>query len=80
MTKYRIKELLVCILLFFTGLVSPNDGVDEGVKHEPLQMLLETILIVMAGVLLLIMLRKFTVAKSTIKKLAEKEFYQSTYF
>jgi hypothetical protein len=50
--KETIKQLLVGILLLGAGLISPSNGIDDKVDREPLQMLIETGIIILIAILL----------------------------
>lgn len=43
-----LKQVLLFIMLLGAGLVSPSNGVDDKVDRLPLQMLFETIIIILA--------------------------------
>jgi hypothetical protein len=57
--KEPIKQLMVGLLLLATGLLSPSNGIDDKVNRDPVQMLIETILIIAAAITLYLILQKF---------------------
>jgi len=52
MTKQNFGLLFTGLLLLGAGLISPSNGVDDAVQREPLEMLAETMLIILSGVLI----------------------------
>lgn len=52
MTKQSFGLLFTGLLLLGAGLISPSNGVDDAVQREPLEMLAETILIILSAVLI----------------------------
>ncbi len=52
MTKQSFGLLCTGLLLLGAGLISPSNGVDDAVQREPLEMLAETILIILSAVLI----------------------------
>ncbi|MBX7127238.1 MAG: hypothetical protein K1X47_16200 [Cyclobacteriaceae bacterium] len=50
-THLIMKQLLTGLLMLAAGLISPSNGVDEGIVRDPVAMLLETLLVVAVAVL-----------------------------
>lgn len=52
MKKQTFGLLFTGLLLLGAGLISPSNGVDDAVQREPMEMLAETILIILSAVLI----------------------------
>ncbi len=49
--KSLLKQLFVALMLLLAGAISPSNGVDDRVNRQPVEMLIETFVIIAIGVL-----------------------------
>ncbi|MBS1542922.1 MAG: hypothetical protein JST14_04775 [Bacteroidetes bacterium] len=52
-----LKQLLLAACLLTAGLISPSNGVDEGFRRDPAEMLVETLLIIAACLITYLLVR-----------------------
>ena len=52
-----LKQLLVAACLLTAGVISPSNGVDEGLRRDPTEMIVETLLIVAVCSVLYLLIR-----------------------
>ena len=52
-----LKQLLVAACLLLAGAISPSNGVDEGLRRDPTEMIVETLLIVAVCSVLYLLIR-----------------------
>ena len=62
-----IKQLLVALLLVVAGLISPSNGVDDKMNRDLLPMLTQTGIIMMSGIVIFVIYKRFFVQKEINK-------------
>jgi len=61
------KQLLIALLLIGVGLISPSNGVDDKVDRDLLQMLTQTVIIMISGIAIFLIYKKFFLQKKLNK-------------